>query len=508
MKKRIWFFLVFLLLLGGVGKIRGYAAVPTVFLEVYQLNENLVKVSCEGSQLGRITNGKLRIYYSQEQMTSISCEKGEGVVGISCELNEKSGEIVLAFATDNPIVFEGNFCEMTFSVKNSMKIENLNFGVAVEELACEGEDLRVYIGGTKYFSNQQTEASEAKAKLQKKIDEIKALKQSDYTKGTWAVLEQAMNNAEKVISNSSATEADAKAAMDALEKAKSSLKLQAEADREAAQKALEQAKQNGSSALNGEKAAYEKGQELYTDAYWNAYRKAYEALKTSLSGKDASAINNSRDALAKAKAALEEIRTVTAASIRTINRTGYEKAKLSIKKTKGAKAYLIFRSNKKNAGYRLVAMAQKTSYTDQKAKAGKTYYYKAIPVKAVEKKKKNRTYLPIINGYTNKIKSRDLENLVNRSGKAKSISIKKIGQLKITRSGQALTLKWAPIKDAKKIQVSYSANGKSGWKTIASANQNRKKALTTVKVRSTASYWYRVTYQWPSGEKSTKAVRK
>ena len=113
-----------------------------------------------------------------------------------------------------------------------------------------------------------------------------------------------------------------------------------------------------------------------------------------------------------------------------------------------------------------------------------------------------------MDGYTNKIQPSDLKKLVLRSGKAKSIQVKDVGRLKVTRSGQVLALKWTAIKDAKRIQVSYSSNGKSGWKILSSANQNGKIALTTMKIRSADAYWYRVTYEWPAGEKSTKAVRK
>ncbi len=51
-------------------------------------------------------------------------------------------------------------------------------------------------------------------------------------------------------------------------------------------------------------------------------------------------------------------------------------AKISFKKVKGAKSYLIYRAAKKNGKYKKVASlkAGKTSYTDKKAKKGKNFY--------------------------------------------------------------------------------------------------------------------------------------
>ena len=62
---------------------------------------------------------------------------------------------------------------------------------------------------------------------------------------------------------------------------------------------------------------------------------------------------------------------------------GSKNAKLSWKKVKGAKV-VVYRSTKKNSGYRKVATTRKntTSVTNKKGlKAGKTYYYKIATIK-------------------------------------------------------------------------------------------------------------------------------
>lgn len=54
--------------------------------------------------------------------------------------------------------------------------------------------------------------------------------------------------------------------------------------------------------------------------------------------------------------------------------------KLSWKKVKNAKQYIIYRSTKKNSGYTKVKTLKnnKLTYTDKKVKKGKKYYYKIV----------------------------------------------------------------------------------------------------------------------------------
>ena len=53
---------------------------------------------------------------------------------------------------------------------------------------------------------------------------------------------------------------------------------------------------------------------------------------------------------------------------------------IKINKVEGAKKYVIYRSTKKNSGYKKIATSTKTTYTDKKTKKGKTYYYKVVAV--------------------------------------------------------------------------------------------------------------------------------
>ena len=69
--------------------------------------------------------------------------------------------------------------------------------------------------------------------------------------------------------------------------------------------------------------------------------------------------------------ATPSIKKVTAKKGKTI---------VSINKVSGAKKYVIYRSTKKNSGYKQIGTTTKTTYTDKTTKKGKTYYYKVVAV--------------------------------------------------------------------------------------------------------------------------------
>lgn len=66
-------------------------------------------------------------------------------------------------------------------------------------------------------------------------------------------------------------------------------------------------------------------------------------------------------------------------------KSGKKKATLTITKTKGAKKYEIYRSKKKNKGFKRIKTTSKLKYTNKNLKSKKTYYYK---VRAIDGKYK------------------------------------------------------------------------------------------------------------------------
>lgn len=70
--------------------------------------------------------------------------------------------------------------------------------------------------------------------------------------------------------------------------------------------------------------------------------------------------------------------SVKAATKVKARNTTEEYAVLSYKAAKNADGYMIYRSEKKNSGYCLIATTTKTIYRDNTTKSGKTYYYKIV----------------------------------------------------------------------------------------------------------------------------------
>ena len=62
-------------------------------------------------------------------------------------------------------------------------------------------------------------------------------------------------------------------------------------------------------------------------------------------------------------------------------KVGKKKATITFKKATGAKKYEIYRSLKKNSGYKKIKTITKRKYIDKKVKKGKKYYYKVRSVR-------------------------------------------------------------------------------------------------------------------------------
>ncbi len=70
--------------------------------------------------------------------------------------------------------------------------------------------------------------------------------------------------------------------------------------------------------------------------------------------------------------------SVKAAAKLKARNTAEEYAVISFQAQKNAEGHMIYRSEKKNSGYHLIATTSKTIYRDTTTKSGKTYYYKIV----------------------------------------------------------------------------------------------------------------------------------
>ena len=70
------------------------------------------------------------------------------------------------------------------------------------------------------------------------------------------------------------------------------------------------------------------------------------------------------------------------------------KPALSWKSVDGAAKYQVYRSTSKDGTYKLVKTTTSLKFTDSKATAGKTYYYKVMAV--AENSEANSAYSPVV----------------------------------------------------------------------------------------------------------------
>lgn len=133
-------------------------------------------------------------------------------------------------------------------------------------------------------------------------------------------------------------------------------------------------------------------------------------------------------------------------------------AKISFDKVDGAKGYEIHRSLKPSSGYQKIGDTTQTSYTDKKAKPGKTYYYK------VKTKGINESYDSALSQ-----KYASLTLLAKPQATVKALKGKKI------------KVSWKKVKGASGYVIYTSKNKTKGFKKVKTI---RKAAAGKASVRS------------------------
>ena len=269
------------------------------------------------------------------------------------------------------------------------------------------------------LANLTEKPSADKEGLRLAIQKAQSLSQEKYTADSYAAVAAALRAAQEVLSDAQATQNEVNAAKAALENAIANLKEKTETGGQPSDQPSGQDQQpeqtktqlaapavksvKSMAAKNGSRVKITFAKVANADSY-TVYRKVGKKVKrigtttgasiqdkNPISGKKAAyyAVADSKDARytqsqpGKSKA----ITLAKNTSKITAKRSG-KQVTVKFRKVKGARGYLIYRSTKKNGTYvRLTKKPiKRLQYTDKKAKAKKTYYYKVVTYG------KNKTY--------------------------------------------------------------------------------------------------------------------
>lgn len=156
--------------------------------------------------------------------------------------------------------------------------------------------------------------------------------------------------------------------------------------------------------------------------------------------------------------------------------------KVSWNKLNGVSGYRIYRSTKKNSGYKYLKQlsSKTTSFTNKKLKSGKTYYYK---VRAYSNVFGDRYY----GSYSAPLKSG------TRPAKPK---------VTVKRSGRRLKIKYKKISGASGYRI-YIRTGKKGkYKRVKQYTSGKKVSYTSKKLKKKKTYYVKVrAYKTINGKK-------
>lgn len=142
----------------------------------------------------------------------------------------------------------------------------------------------------------------------------------------------------------------------------------------------------------------------------------------------------------------------------------------------GTDTYKVFRSTNATTGFTKIGNAKTTEYTDKKAKAGKTYFYKVTA---------------------------DGKNYSN----ATSVKLMKAPKLKVKAGKKRATLSWKKDTSASGYKVYMSTKKKGKYKVKKTLKKNTKVKVTIKKLKKGKTYFFKVTpYRTSStGQYSGKA---
>ncbi|MBQ8527294.1 MAG: M15 family metallopeptidase [Lachnospiraceae bacterium] len=143
--------------------------------------------------------------------------------------------------------------------------------------------------------------------------------------------------------------------------------------------------------------------------------------------------------------------TLVTPVISKVQAVNYKTVKITYGKISGAAGYVIYRSTKKNSGYKKIGTVKKgktVTYTDKKCKTGIKYYYKVRAYRTVSGKKKYSAYSKPISAKT-------------------KLSAPKIVSAQVANATTALVT-WKKVSGASGYQVYRSETKKGKYTRVAS----------------------------------------
>lgn len=146
--------------------------------------------------------------------------------------------------------------------------------------------------------------------------------------------------------------------------------------------------------------------------------------------------------------------------------------KVSWGQVSGAKGYDVYRSTSVDKGYAKIGVSSKTSYTDKKVKAGKTYYYKVAATGT------------------------------DKMSAAAKVSLLKAPKASIKAGKKKLTVTWKKVSNAKGYKVYISTKSKKGYKVKATIKGKAKTKCVIKKLKSKKTYYVKVAAYIGSGKKA------
>lgn len=157
------------------------------------------------------------------------------------------------------------------------------------------------------------------------------------------------------------------------------------------------------------------------------------------------------------------------------SQTGATSVKITWKAVSGASGYKVLRKTSKGQ-YAEVGSTTGTSYTDKKAKAGKTYYY------AVTAKQTAAGSCEI--------------------SKAVKVSVLSVPKAKVKAGKKKVTVSWKKLSNAKGYKVYVSTKKKGGYKLKKTVAGKKKISCVIKKLKSRKTYYIKVAAYIGSGKKS------